>query len=180
MTITVSGLTKEFQGFLAVDDLDLTVHDGELVALLGPSGSGKTTLLRIIAGLEFADRGQVLFDGDDATGRAVGDRAVGFVFQHYALFRHMTVFENVAFGLRVKPRAVRPFKAAIQQRVSELLQLVQLDGLARRYPSQLSGGQRQRVRAFPRRRRHGHPRGQTRRGLRLPALRALQAHDRRG
>jgi sulfate transport system ATP-binding protein len=145
MTITVSGLTKEFQGFLAVDDLDLTVHDGELVALLGPSGSGKTTLLRIIAGLEFADRGQVLFDGDDATGRAVGDRAVGFVFQHYALFRHMTVFENVAFGLRVKPRAVRPFKAAIQQRVSELLQLVQLDGLARRYPSQLSGGQRQRV-----------------------------------
>ncbi|WP_027135204.1 sulfate/molybdate ABC transporter ATP-binding protein [Geminicoccus roseus] len=145
MTITVKGLTKEFNGFVAVHDVDLTVSQGELVALLGPSGSGKTTLLRIIAGLEFADRGQVLFNGDDATTRAVGERAVGFVFQHYALFRHMTVFENVAFGLRVKPRAQRPDKAEIARRVHELLQLVQLDGLSHRYPTQLSGGQRQRV-----------------------------------
>ncbi len=145
MTITVTGLTKEFGGFKAVDDLNLSVAQGELVALLGPSGSGKTTLLRIIAGLEFPDRGRVLFDGDDATARPVGDRAVGFVFQHYALFRHMTVFENIAFGLRVKPRAQRPPKDEITRRVNELLNLVQLEGLARRYPTQLSGGQRQRV-----------------------------------
>jgi len=145
MTITVKGVAKEFGGFRAVDDLDLIIHEGELVALLGPSGSGKTTLLRIIAGLEFPDRGQVLFNGDDATARAVGERAVGFVFQHYALFRHMTVFENVAFGLRVKPRAQRPSRPEITRRVHELLRLVQLEGMAQRYPTQLSGGQRQRV-----------------------------------
>jgi sulfate transport system ATP-binding protein len=115
------------------------------VALLGPSGSGKTSLLRVIAGLERADRGQVLFAGEDASGRDARDRGVGFVFQHYALFRHMTVFENVAFGLRVRPPARRPSKAEIHHRVTDLLKLVQLDWLADRYPSALSGGQRQRV-----------------------------------
>jgi len=118
---------------------------GELVALLGPSGSGKTTLLRIIAGLEFPDQGTILFHGEDATDRSVHDRQVGFVFQHYALFRHMTVFDNIAFGLRVKRRRERPTKSAIRDKVHELLRLVQLEGLAGRYPHQLSGGQRQRV-----------------------------------
>jgi len=121
------------------------VQQGELLALLGPSGSGKTTLLRIIAGLERADSGAVFFDGDDAARRDPRDRGVGFVFQHYALFRHMSVFENVAFGLRVRPRAERPAEAEIRRKVNELLALVQLDYLGGRYPSQLSGGQRQRV-----------------------------------
>ena len=126
--------------------MSLHVEPGELVALLGPSGSGKTTLLRLIAGLEYPDAGSISFDGEDATERSARDRRVGFVFQHYALFRHMNVFENVAFGLRVQDRArARPTEAQIQARVHELLDLVQLEGLARRMPTQLSGGQRQRV-----------------------------------
>lgn len=129
----------------ALRDVSLTVNSGELLALLGPSGSGKTTLLRVIAGLEAPDAGTVHFDGDDATDRSATDRRVGFVFQHYALFRHMTVFENVAFGLRIKPRVQRPADAEIRRKVDELLTLVQLDYLGDRYPSQLSGGQRQRV-----------------------------------
>jgi sulfate transport system ATP-binding protein len=145
MSIEVRNLTKQFGSFAALRDVSLTVNSGELVALLGPSGSGKTTLLRIIAGLEQADAGTVLFDGHDATERSAKDRRVGFVFQHYALFRHMTVFENVAFGLRVRPRAARPPGSEIRRRVHELLDLVQLDYLGDRYPSQLSGGQRQRV-----------------------------------
>jgi sulfate transport system ATP-binding protein len=145
MSIEVRNVTKAFGAFVAVNDVSLTVPTGELVALLGPSGSGKTSLLRIIAGLERADRGQVLFAGEDASDREARHRGVGFVFQHYALFRHMTVFENVAFGLRVRPRARRPSKSGIHGRVAELLKLVQLDWLADRYPSRLSGGQRQRV-----------------------------------
>ena len=145
MSIEVRGVTKTFGSFVAVNDLSLHVPTGELVALVGPSGSGKTSLLRIIAGLERADRGQVLFAGEDATVRDVRKRGVGFVFQHYALFRHMSVFENVAFGLRVRPRSRRPSESQIRSRVTELLKLVQLDWLADRYPSQLSGGQRQRV-----------------------------------
>jgi sulfate/thiosulfate transport system ATP-binding protein len=145
MSIEVKSVTKTFGSFVAVNDVSLTVGTGELVALLGPSGSGKTSLLRIIAGLERADRGHVLFAGEDASTRDARDRGVGFVFQHYALFRHMTVFENVAFGLRVRPRATRPSKVEIQRNVTELLKLVQLDWLADRYPAALSGGQRQRV-----------------------------------
>jgi sulfate transport system ATP-binding protein len=145
MSIQVSHLTKRYGSFLALDDVSFTVQQGELLALLGPSGGGKTTLLRIIAGLERPDQGSVLFDGDDAVRRDPRDRGVGFVFQHYALFRHMTVFENVAFGLRVRARAQRPPEAEIRRRVTELLGLVQLDYLGNRYPSQLSGGQRQRV-----------------------------------
>jgi len=145
MGIEVRNLTKSFGSFAALRDVSFTVRTGELVALLGPSGSGKTTLLRIIAGLDMADAGTVLFDGDDATARSAKDRGVGFVFQHYALFRHMSVFENVAFGLRVRPRAERPPEVDIRRRVNELLALVQLDYLGDRYPSQLSGGQRQRV-----------------------------------
>jgi sulfate transport system ATP-binding protein len=145
MSIEVRGVTKSFGAFVAVNDVSLTVPTGELVALLGPSGSGKTSLLRIIAGLERADRGQVLFEGEDATVRDVRHRGVGFVFQHYALFRHMSVFETVAFGLRVRPRGRRPSEAQIQKKVNDLLKLVQLDWLSDRYPSQLSGGQRQRV-----------------------------------
>jgi len=145
MSIEVRNVTKSFGAFVAVNDVSLTVPTGDLVALLGPSGSGKTSLLRIIAGLERADRGQVLFEGEDATVRDVRARGVGFVFQHYALFRHMTVFENVAFGLRVRPKARRPGKAEVEKKVSDLLKLVQLDWLGDRYPSQLSGGQRQRV-----------------------------------
>jgi sulfate transport system ATP-binding protein len=125
--------------------VDLRVDTGELVAILGPSGSGKTTLLRLIAGLELPDTGAILLDGEDATERSVRDRRVGFVFQHYALFRHLTVYENVAFGLRVQPRRVRPSKEDIDSKVNDLLELVQLDKFAQRYPSQLSGGQRQRV-----------------------------------
>ncbi len=145
MSIRVIGATKTFGAFRALDDVSLEVPEGRLVALLGPSGSGKTSLLRIIAGLEQPDKGNVWLDGQEATGRNVRDRHVGFVFQHYALFRHLTVFENVAFGLRVKPRALRPSKGVIAAKVRELLRLVQLDWLGDRLPSQLSGGQRQRV-----------------------------------
>ena len=145
MSIEVRNLTKSFGSFIALRDVSFTVNSGELVALLGPSGSGKTTLLRVIAGLETPDVGSVLFDGDDATRRDPRERGVGFVFQHYALFRHMTVFENVAFGLRVRPRDRRPTQDDITRRVHELLELVQLDYLGDRRPSQLSGGQRQRV-----------------------------------
>lgn len=144
MSIEVRGIRKTFGTYTALAGVDLVVPTGELVALVGPSGSGKTSLLRIIAGLEQADSGTVLFEGEDAASRAVRDRGVGFVFQHYALFRHMTVFENVAFGLRVR-RERRPDEAAIRSRVVELLKLVQLDWLADRFPSQLSGGQRQRI-----------------------------------
>ena len=148
MSIEVRNVSKSFGDFLALDGVSLHVPDGELVALLGPSGSGKTTLLRIIAGLEafdLADDGAILFDGQDVARQAVGRRRVGFVFQHYALFRHMTVFENIAFGLRVRPKPNRPTKAEINARVRELLRLIQLETLERRYPWQLSGGQRQRV-----------------------------------
>ncbi|MEI6437390.1 MAG: sulfate ABC transporter ATP-binding protein [Candidatus Omnitrophota bacterium] len=145
MSIEVKGVRKTFGSFEALKGVDLKIATGELVALLGPSGSGKTTLLRIISGLESADGGEILFHGEDARAKMVKDRQVGFVFQHYALFRHMTVFDNVAFGLQVKPRAVRPERAKIRSRVHELLKLVQLDWVADRYPAQLSGGQRQRI-----------------------------------
>ena len=145
MSIEIRSIGKRFGSFVALEDVNLHVPTGELVALLGPSGCGKTTLLRIIAGMESADCGQVLFAGEEATHLHARDRKVGFVFQHYALFRHMSVFENVAFGLRVKPRKLRPGEPEIRRRVAELLQLVQLDWLADRYPSQLSGGQRQRI-----------------------------------
>jgi sulfate transport system ATP-binding protein len=147
MSIEAHGIRKKFGSYTALDGVDLNVPQGKLVALLGPSGSGKTTLLRIIAGLEFPDpgSGRVLFHGDDVTDVPAGKRKVGFVFQHYALFRHMTVLDNVAFGLRVKRRRERPNAAAIIERAHRLLELVQLDGLAGRFPSQLSGGERQRV-----------------------------------
>ncbi|MCB9850235.1 MAG: sulfate ABC transporter ATP-binding protein [Phycisphaerales bacterium] len=145
MGIEVSNVTKRFGTFTALHDVSLKVNVGELMALLGPSGSGKTTLLRVIAGLESPDAGNVFFAGTDATRRHVRERNVGFVFQHYALFRHMTVFENVAFGLRVRPRKLRPTRDEIKHRVTELLELVQLENFAQRYPAQLSGGQRQRV-----------------------------------
>ncbi|PJG58599.1 sulfate/molybdate ABC transporter ATP-binding protein [Aeromonas cavernicola] len=145
MSIQVQQLNKHFNQYAALADINLDFHDGELVALLGPSGCGKTTLLRIIAGLEQADTGRVIIRGEDASDLHVRERNVGFVFQHYALFRHMTVFENVAFGLRVKPRSERPAEATIRARVKELLDLVQLSHVAERYPTQLSGGQRQRV-----------------------------------
>ena len=145
MSIEVKEITKTFSGFKALDNVSLKVEAGELMALLGPSGSGKTTLLRIIAGLEVADAGEILFHGEDAKTKRTKDRNVGFVFQHYALFRHMTVFENVAFGLKVKPKAIRPNEKQIKEKVDELLKLVQLEWVASRYPSQLSGGQRQRI-----------------------------------
>ncbi|EXI73616.1 MAG TPA: sulfate ABC transporter ATP-binding protein [Candidatus Accumulibacter phosphatis] len=145
MSIEIRDIGKRFGSFVALHDVSLHIPTGELVALLGPSGCGKTTLLRIIAGMETADSGQVLFAGEEATHVHARDRNVGFVFQHYALFRHMSVFENVAFGLRVKPRRLRPAEAEIRRRVSDLLQLVQLEWLADRYPAQLSGGQRQRI-----------------------------------
>jgi sulfate transport system ATP-binding protein len=147
MSIQAHGIRKKFGAFTALDGVDLHVPSGKLVALLGPSGSGKTTLLRIIAGLEFPDEGsgRILFHGEDVTDVRAGKRKVGFVFQHYALFRHMSVFENIAFGLGIRPRGSRPPKSEIADRVQALLKLVQLDGLDRRYPSQLSGGQRQRV-----------------------------------
>ncbi|WP_342593880.1 TOBE-like domain-containing protein [Salinicola lusitanus] len=145
MSIHVNQLTKRYGNFTALDDISLSIDDGELVALLGPSGCGKTTLLRSIAGMEFADSGSILLEGRDMTFEPIRHRQVGFVFQHYALFNHMSVFENVAYGLRVKPRAQRPPEAEIRRRVHELLDLVQLDWLARRFPPQLSGGQRQRI-----------------------------------
>jgi sulfate transport system ATP-binding protein len=145
MSIQIRNISKQFGDFHALRQVDLDIASGELVALLGPSGCGKTTLLRIIAGLETADQGTIAFSGEDTTHLHVRDRNVGFVFQHYALFRHMTVFENVAFGLRVRPKHTRPTEAAIQKKVHDLLNLVQLDWLGDRYPSQLSGGQRQRI-----------------------------------
>jgi sulfate transport system ATP-binding protein len=145
MGIRIEHLSKRFGDFAALDDISLNVRQGELLALLGPSGSGKTTLLRTIAGLEQADRGAIWFGGEDASRLSVQARRVGFVFQHYALFRHLNVRENVAFGLRVRRGQDRWPKAKIEERVRELLALVQLDGLEARYPAQLSGGQRQRV-----------------------------------
>ena len=145
MSIEIRNIRKNFGSFSALNNVSLDVPSGELVALLGPSGCGKTSLLRIIAGLETPDAGSIHFHGEEATERDVREREVGFVFQHYALFRHMTVFENVAFGLRVRPKKTRPPEAEIHKRVHALLQLVQLDWLADRYPPQLSGGQRQRI-----------------------------------
>ncbi len=145
MSIRVDNIQKRFGNFIALDNVSLEFPTGELVALLGPSGCGKTSLLRIIAGLEFADNGVVLLDGEDASDTHVRERQVGFVFQHYALFKHMNVFDNVAFGLRVKPKKIRPTEPVIHKKVHELLSLVQLDWLADRFPAQLSGGQRQRI-----------------------------------
>ncbi|MBI5918004.1 MAG: sulfate ABC transporter ATP-binding protein [Nitrosomonadales bacterium] len=145
MSISIENLNKRFGDHVALNDINLEVKSGELLALLGPSGCGKTTLLRIIGGLDVADSGKLLVNGLDIAQRDARERNVGFVFQHYALFRHMTVFENVAFGLRVKPRKERPSDAEIKRRVTHLLQLVQLDWVADRFPSQLSGGQRQRI-----------------------------------
>lgn len=145
MSIEVDHVTKTFGTFTVLNDVSLHVESGELVALLGPSGCGKTTLLRILAGLERPDQGRIFLHGAEVTDQRITERRVGFVFQHYALFRHMTVAENVAFGLTVKPRAQRPPAARIQEKVDELLRLVQLQAMADRYPSQLSGGQRQRV-----------------------------------
>jgi sulfate transport system ATP-binding protein len=147
MSVEVKNVTKKFGSFTALDNVSLKVESGELVALLGPSGSGKTTLLRTIAGLEFPDPGnaQVLFYGEDVTQIPASERKAGFAFQHYALFRHLSVFENIAFGLRVRPKATRPPEAEIRARVEKLLKLIQLEPMAKRYPSQLSGGQRQRV-----------------------------------
>ena len=147
MSVEVKNVTKKFGLFTALDNVSVKIESGELVALLGPSGSGKTTLLRTIAGLEFPDPGkaQVLFYGEDVTSIPASERKAGFAFQHYALFRHMTVFENIAFGLRVRPRATRPPEAEIRARVEKLLKLIQLEPQAKRFPTQLSGGQRQRV-----------------------------------
>ncbi len=145
MSIEIRNVSKNFNAFKALDNINLDIQSGELVALLGPSGCGKTTLLRIIAGLETPDAGNIVFHGEDVSQHDVRDRNVGFVFQHYALFRHMTVFDNVAFGLRMKPKGERPGESAIKAKVHELLNMVQLDWLADRYPEQLSGGQRQRI-----------------------------------
>ena len=145
MSIQVKNIQKRYGDFIALDNISLDFPSGELVALLGPSGCGKTTLLRIIAGLDSPDSGQVLLEGEDASDTHVRERQVGFVFQHYALFRHMTVFDNVAFGMRMKPKAQRPSEKVIKEKVHDLLNLVQLDWLADRLPTQLSGGQRQRI-----------------------------------
>jgi len=145
LSIQVDHVTKRFGSFTVLNDVSLHVQTGELIALLGPSGCGKTTLLRILAGLERPDEGKILLHGNEVTDRQITDRRVGFVFQHYALFRHMTVSENVSFGLRVLPHAQRPSPEQIQKKVDELLALVQLQAMADRYPNQLSGGQRQRV-----------------------------------
>ena len=145
MHIEIDEISKQFGVTAALHPVSLSLPSGALVALLGPSGSGKTTLLRILGGLEFPSSGRVLFDGQDATGLSVQDRRAGFVFQSYALFRHMTVFDNIAYGLNARPRATRPTKAEIARRVTKLLELIQLPDIGARYPSQLSGGQRQRV-----------------------------------
>lgn len=145
MQVRVENVRKEFDRFPALHDVSLDIHSGELIALLGPSGSGKTTLLRLIAGLERPTTGRIFFGDEDASEKSVQERQIGFVFQHYALFRHMTILENVAFGLKVRPRASRPPAGEIRRRALELLDLVQLAGLEKRYPNQLSGGQRQRV-----------------------------------
>ena len=145
MGIAVHHISKKFDVFPALNDVSLEVKRGELLALLGPSGSGKTTLLRVIAGLEIPDVGQVIFKDEDVTEKSAYERRAGFVFQQYALFQHMNVFENIAFGLRVLPKKKRPDATAITTRVSELLSLIQLEGYEKRLPSQLSGGQRQRV-----------------------------------
>ncbi|CEG31528.1 sulfate/molybdate ABC transporter ATP-binding protein [Peribacillus simplex] len=145
MSIIIENVTKYYGSYQALRNIDLEIKSGELVALLGPSGSGKTSLLRIIAGLEQAENGKILFNEENYTHKHVKDRNVGFVFQHYALFRNMTIFDNIAYGLKVRPRKTRPSKEVIEQKVTELLQLVKLEGYKDRYPSQLSGGQRQRV-----------------------------------
>jgi sulfate transport system ATP-binding protein len=145
MEVRINNIRKEFDRFAALHDVSLDIASGELIALLGPSGSGKTTLLRLIAGLDFPTEGKIFFGDEDASHHSVQDRHVGFVFQHYALFRHMTVAQNIGFGLKVRPAASRPPKAEIKKRVSDLLDMVQLSGLENRYPNQLSGGQRQRV-----------------------------------
>ena len=145
MNIEIEDISKDFAGTAALHPVSLSIPSGTLVALLGPSGSGKTTLLRILGGLEFPTSGRVLFDGQDATGLTVQERRAGFVFQSYALFRHMTVFDNIAYGLRARPRRTRPPAAEIARRVSKLLDLIRLPDIGARYPSQLSGGQRQRV-----------------------------------
>ncbi|MEK3728265.1 sulfate/molybdate ABC transporter ATP-binding protein [Lysinibacillus sp. FSL W8-0953] len=145
MSIQIQNVSKKYGAFQALEDISVHIQSGELVALLGPSGSGKTSLLRVIAGLETTDVGDILFDGQSITNRHPKERNVGFVFQHYALFRHMTVFDNVAYGLKVRPRKSRPSKQEITNKVIELLQLVKLENYANRYPTQLSGGQRQRV-----------------------------------
>lgn len=144
MSIQAININKTFGGYKALENVHLNVPDGKLVSLLGPSGSGKTTLLRILAGLEFPDSledSRIQFHGEDVTALAAGKRGVGFVFQHYALFKHMTIAANIAFGMEAKPRHLRPSKDAIRARVNELLELIQLDGLGKRYPSELSGGQ---------------------------------------
>ena len=145
MEVRVANVRKEFDRFPALHDVSVDIRSGELIALLGPSGSGKTTLLRLIAGLERPTEGTIFFGDEDASHHSVQQRNVGFVFQHYALFRNMSVLENVSFGLKVRPRAIRPPKAEIRRRALELLDLVQLSGLEKRFPNQLSGGQRQRV-----------------------------------
>ncbi|MED4886677.1 sulfate ABC transporter ATP-binding protein [Lysinibacillus fusiformis] len=145
MSIQIQNVSKIYGSFQALEDISIHIQSGELVALLGPSGSGKTSLLRVIAGLETADTGDIFFDGHSMTNRHPKERNVGFVFQHYALFRHMKVFENVAYGLKVRPRKTRPTKQEIRDKVMELLQLVKLENFSDRYPTQLSGGQRQRV-----------------------------------
>lgn len=145
MTIEIRDVSKRYGSFQALQNINLEIPKGELVALLGPSGSGKTTLLRMIAGLESIEEGTISFDGKDLTNTHVNQRDVGFVFQHYALFKHMTVFDNIAFGLNVRKKKLRPSKAEIEKKVYELLELVKLSGFAKRYPTQLSGGQRQRV-----------------------------------
>jgi len=145
MSITINNIDKHFINFHALKNISLTIDQGELITLLGPSGCGKTTLLRIIAGLEIADRGQIFFNNKDITHLKVNERNVGFVFQHYTLFKHMSVFENIAFGLRVKNKKERKSEQQIKEKVYELLNLIQLNETADRYPNQLSGGQRQRV-----------------------------------
>ena len=149
MSIEITSLTKSFGAFPAVNDVSLKIETGEMVAFLGPSGSGKTTLLRLIAGLEFADKGEIFFEAENVTMKSANERKAGFVFQSYALFNHMTIFENIAFGLRVAPRARRLTKEKIRDRVLSLLETIQLSGLENRFPVQLSGGQRQRI-AFAR------------------------------